>query len=180
LRSSRAVGGSRRTARERFSSISPAWSGWTAPGRIGFMSTQRWEDHLRLAHCKESVGSSGDRFPCFLSRGLRVIAAGRTAPPEVPVREATNSLPLDYRKQHTVWCALYRFRHGSPPVEQAAVRKPFLKRSLVIRPSPPCRRLASPSGLAARTGCLELPEGKVRWQKKFVSPARRMRRGLRF
>jgi len=30
-------------AREVFSSISPAWSGWIAPGRIGFMSTQRME-----------------------------------------------------------------------------------------------------------------------------------------
>jgi hypothetical protein len=92
------------------------------------MSTQRREDHLRLAHCKERVGSSGDRFPGSLSRSLRVIAAGRTAPPEIPVLEATNSLPLDCLKQQTVWCALFRFHHGSPPVKQAAVRKLFLKR----------------------------------------------------
>jgi len=44
----------------------------------------------------------------------------------------------------------------------------------------PCLLRARPSNLAACTGCFELPDGKVRWQKKFVFPARRMRRGLRF
>ena len=44
----------------------------------------------------------------------------------------------------------------------------------------PCRLRARPSNLAACTGCFRLPDGKVRWQRKFVSPARRMRRGLRF
>ncbi len=48
-------------------------------------------------------------------------------------------------------------RSSAPPI-------PFL----------PC---SSPSLLAAGTGCHRLPDGKVRWQKRFVSPARRMRRG---
>ncbi len=43
-----------------------------------------------------------------------------------------------------------------------------------------CRLCAPPSDLAASTGSLELPDGKVRWQRKFVFPARRMRRGWRF
>ncbi len=44
----------------------------------------------------------------------------------------------------------------------------------------PCRLRARPSNLAACTGCPRLPDGKVRWQRKFVSQARRMRRGWRF
>jgi hypothetical protein len=43
-----------------------------------------------------------------------------------------------------------------------------------------CRPCAFLSDLAACTGSSELPDGKVRWQKKFAFPARRMRRGLRF
>ena len=43
-----------------------------------------------------------------------------------------------------------------------------------------CRLSAFPSDLAVCTGCLEPPDRKVRWQKKFAFPARRMRRGLRF
>ena len=42
------------------------------------------------------------------------------------------------------------------------------------------RLIASSSGLAASSS-RQLPlDGKVRWQKRFVSPARRMRRGLQF
>ena len=44
----------------------------------------------------------------------------------------------------------------------------------------PFRPCASPSLLAACTGCHRPPDGKVRWQKRFASPARRMKRGLQF
>ncbi len=50
----------------------------------------------------------------------------------------------------------------------------------VIRPSIPLPIVRVPSDLAECTGSRELPNGKVRWQKKFAFPARRMRRGLRF
>ncbi len=43
-----------------------------------------------------------------------------------------------------------------------------------------CRLCALPSDLAACTGSLKLPDGKVRWQKKFAFPALRVRRGLQF
>jgi len=47
----------------------------------------------------------------------------------------------------------------------------------------PCPSCASPSSLAVVTVSSPKrtqPDGKVRWQKKFAFPARRMRRGLRF
>ena len=59
---------------------------------------------------------------------------------------------------------------------QAVPRSPYRLSAHPI----PCRLRACPSNLAACTGCYWLPDGKVRWQRKFVSPARRMRRGLRF
>jgi hypothetical protein len=43
-----------------------------------------------------------------------------------------------------------------------------------------CRVFASPSNLAVGSGWLRPPDGKVRWQKRFAFPARRMRRGLRY
>ena len=44
----------------------------------------------------------------------------------------------------------------------------------------PFRSGASPSHLAAVPGRQAPPGGKVRWQKRFAFPARRMKRGLRF
>ena len=133
-----------RTAREEISSISPARSRWIAPGRIGFMSTQRWEDHSRLAHCKERVATSGKGVPDSTARNLLAVAAGRTAPPAMlpallhpsdkdlslgaPELEATNSLLSDHRNQQLVRLVLFVFRFGSPPLRQAAVRRPLRQR----------------------------------------------------
>jgi hypothetical protein len=52
--------------------------------------------------------------------------------------------------------------------------------SPVIRPSIPSPIERAPSNLAAGTDSNKLPDGKVRWQKKFAFQARRMRRGWRF
>jgi hypothetical protein len=62
------------------------------------------------------------------------------------------------------------------------------RRAEAVAPAPlrcsahpfPCRFCASPSNLAAGSSCLVPLDGKVRWQKRFAFPARRMRRGLRF
>jgi hypothetical protein len=87
-----------------------------------------------------------------------------------------------------------RPKHSATRYPQPAVRSVFLPR-LAAREAGSCapaalqwlsahpiscRLRACPSNLAACTGCLRLPDGKVRWQRKFVSPARRMRRGLQF
>ena len=121
------VSGDRFWPQERyFSSISPAWSRWIAPGRIGFMSTQRREDHLRLALCKDRAGSWGIRFLCLLAREFFAIAAGRTAPPESPARTATNSLSSDHHNQQPVRLVFIDIRIGSPPVGKTSRQRPSL------------------------------------------------------
>ena len=103
------------------------------------MSTQRREDHLRLAHCKERVGSSGDRFPGSPARNFPAIAAGRTAPPAIsilPALAATNSLPSDHRKQQPVRLVFFDVRMGSPPLGKASTLRPKLERPPGYPPIP--------------------------------------------
>ncbi len=109
-------------AGEVFLSISPAWSRWIAHGRIGLMSTQRREDHLRLAHCMDRAASSGDRLRCLPARGSFAIAAGRTAPLESPARTATNSLSSDHHNQQPVRLVLFDIRIGSPPLAKTSAK----------------------------------------------------------
>jgi len=124
-------------------SISPAWSRWIAPGRIGFMSTQRLQD-LRLAHCKDRAGSRGVGFLCLLARELFAIAAGRTAPPEGPARTATNSLSSDYRNLQPIRLVLTNIRIGSPPTGKASIERPFRGASPRLSVHPFLRRLRAP------------------------------------
>jgi hypothetical protein len=87
-----------------------------------------------------------------------------------------------------------RPKHSATGYPQAAARSVFLPR-LAAREAGSCAQAAlqwlsahplschlraCPFNLAACTGCCRLPDGKVRWQRKFVFQARRMRRGLRF
>ena len=93
---------------------------------------------------------------------------------------ATNSLQSDHRNQQHVRL----FSDSAWFAARWAGRRcaaGFASSPQVVPPIPsPCRLRASPSNLAACSGCLRLPDGKVRWQKRFVFPARRMRRGLQF
>ena len=88
-------------ARVGFSSISPAWSQWIALGRIGFMSTQRRENR-RLASCTDRVAA--------------------------PEWVDTNSPRSGRRNQQRVRLVVLVIRFGSPPLRQAARRRPLLKR----------------------------------------------------
>ena len=115
-----------RPQERNFQSTSPAWSRWIAPGRIGFMSTQRREAPLRLAHCKQRAGNSGDRFLCSPAREPFARAAGRTAPPDGPARTATNSLSSDCHNQQPVRLVFIDIRIGSPPLERISRQRPFL------------------------------------------------------
>jgi hypothetical protein len=85
----------------------------------------------------------------------------------LPQKRARPALPL--------WFAVpWAGRHAE------TVRRAFIR--LSAHPFP-CRQCAPPSNLAACTGRpprWATPDGKVRWQRKFAFPARRMRRGLRF
>ena len=137
-----------------FQSISPAWSRWNAPGRIGFMSTQRREDHLRLADCKDRAGSWRQRIHCSPAREFIAIAAGQTAPPESPARTATNSLSSDHQNQQPVRLVFIDIRIGSPPTQRTCTQRPSVGQfpgypsihSLADRACPirPCRRYRQP------------------------------------
>jgi hypothetical protein len=141
-------------AREVFLGISPAWSKWNAHGRIGLMSTQRREDHLRLAHCMDRAASSGDRLRCSPAREIFAIAAGQTAPPESPARTATNSLSSDQHNQQPVRLVLFDIRIGSPPLAKASAKWSSLEHLPVyptihssadrVRPIRPCRVYRQP------------------------------------
>jgi len=77
-----------------------------APGRIGFMSTQRRESRWRRTSCTERRNSGWSfapdgvqredpgraTIPTPASRRGRANASGGTAPPGIPARLATNSL----------------------------------------------------------------------------------------
>ncbi len=173
------------------------------PAGQGFMSTQRRENritpatkwapfgHRRGLRCRwlsidrmereKSIGVS-DSAP--LAQKAHADASGGTAPPGFfRFWLATNSLQSDYRNTQLVRLVAFDIRRGfaAPGAghRAAAVTLKSFGSSFPHIPSPSGSR-ASPSILAACTGSLELPDGKVRWQKRFVSPARRMRRGLQF
>ena len=92
-------------ARALFSSISPARSGWIAPGRIGFMSTQRRDcrnssatdvrrrspRRRRALDCMVGVGFPGLLSPAPSAPFVHAQAGGLTA----TFWPATNSLPSD-------------------------------------------------------------------------------------
>jgi hypothetical protein len=116
-----------------------------APGRIGFMSTQRRENRWQRTSCTESgslawhmlpdgvqrAGPNGKSFPGSFARQDCAIANGGTAPPGiyplndrnlsmgVPAWLATNSLHLDCRiveLVRLVCLARQDARSGSPPL----------------------------------------------------------------
>ncbi len=97
-----------------------------APGRIGFMSTQRREDRSQRTSCMGRAGVLGIAFSAPIARHDRASASGGTAPPGIPVydtsdedlspgtpgRAATISLQSDNRIVQSV---LQYLRLGSPP-----------------------------------------------------------------
>ena len=116
-----------------------------APGRIGFMSTQRRENRWQRTSCTECgspawhmvpdgvqrAGPNGKSFPGPFARQHRAIANGGTAPPGyyppndwnlsmgIPAWLATNSLQLDCRiveLVRLVCLARQDARCGSPPL----------------------------------------------------------------
>jgi hypothetical protein len=67
-----------------------------APGRIGFMSTQRRENRWRHIGCPEGAEVLGMAIPDPKAGRVRANASGGTAPPDLPARLATNSLQSGY------------------------------------------------------------------------------------
>jgi hypothetical protein len=137
-----------------FSSISPARSGWIAPGRIGFMSTQRRENRStpatgacrrgpryrsRPTGCMERAEDFGKKSQTPNSRLNHASTSGGMALAKL----ATNSLLSDYRNTPLVRLVPMDIRRGSPPPgADRRAQKPIRVR-LTGLPAIP-----SPSGLA--------------------------------
>ena len=135
-----------RAARARFSSISPAWSRWIAPGRIGFMSTQRRDGRSaattetgrrrmrhgsRLAHCKDRANRSEQANAVLPTWVFPASASGQTAHlPAMAARGTLHDTRSDTRKQQPV----RSFCPGSLPVRQATAYWPFLDRLIGYPP----------------------------------------------
>jgi hypothetical protein len=68
-----------------------------APGRIGFMSTQRRENRWRHIGCSVCAEVLGFAIPDPKAGRVRANANGGTAPPDTSARLATISLQLGFR-----------------------------------------------------------------------------------
>jgi hypothetical protein len=149
-----------------------------APGRIGFMSTQRREIRWRHIRC---AGRWGQTFLCPLAQRASAIASGGTAPPGFPAWFATNSLQSGFRivqldrlvqllfvqlVQLVQLVLLVRLvlRHGSPPFGAVLARQPEDQR-ITVSPS-----RTSPSLPASRVFHPTLPwvpAGRRRWAERY-------------
>ena len=179
-----------------------------APGRIGFMSTQRREN--RAAHRSKLIAwASGMLVEAVWSAGVSIPAARtrqrtrqRYNGPAHVDHLVDMGLVAHLRRRSQAptfgWPQTLCYSDhciGNTLLARIAlqVRRPRLgqaDRRLSVHagyaqviPSahpPPPRPHASPSILAAGPSRRSPLGGKARWQKRFVFPARRMRRGLQF
>ena len=122
--------GTVRTAREVVFSISPARSGWIAPGRIGFMSTQRRECRIprsrsRLTVCMEQAQWFGLKSPTPVPQFARALAGAGMAPPSFSAGLAALALQSDHRNTQLARLAPFSFfRASAPPGAGSRARKP--------------------------------------------------------
>jgi hypothetical protein len=157
-----------------------------APGRIGFMSTQRRESRWRRQCCTEGTGASRLESLAPLAFQVRANANDGTAPPRIAAGLATNSLQLGDRNAQLVQLVQFvQFvlrirlvqlvqlaqlvsqqddRIGSPPpgAERLAVSgTPATRRSSLPH-------IPSPSGLARLHRTLpRVPAGRRRWAERY-------------
>ena len=132
-------------AKARSVSISPAWSRWIAPGRIGIMSTQRRDG--RSAPTTD-IGCRSTRHGSRLAQGTdlanranRLGLANTVSPTwnipanasgDISAMATPSTLRQDTRNQQSV-----RFLcSGSPPIWQAAAHGPFFDRLIGYPPIP--------------------------------------------
>ena len=136
-------------AREVFLSISPAWSRWIAPGRIGFMSTQRRDGRSaptteagrrgtrhgsRLAHCKD-LQNRANRLGHANADSLTWDIPA-SASRQMPAMAAPSTLQQDTRCDISKQQPVRSFWPGSPPVRQAAALETFFDRLIGYPPTP--------------------------------------------
>ena len=128
---------------------------WTAPGRIGFMSTQRqvaptpstktrrWGPRsLRPAISMSRVSHLEQALSSPITRITHAQVSGRTAPP-YQERLATNSLQSDCLTTQLVRLVQLNIRSSSCPPGPAAARQPSSRRfsGHPFRTSPPLLEL---------------------------------------
>jgi hypothetical protein len=146
------------------------------PGRIGFMSTQRRENHWQRISCTHSERVSGYANPAPIAQQGRAYAKVGTAPPATPAcfspsdenlspgtpaRLATKSLQSDHR---TIKFAKQNIRRSSPPSGTGC--RAVSATLATHRSSLP--RIASPSGLVRLHPTSPLfPAGKRRWTERY-------------
>jgi hypothetical protein len=149
-----------------------------APGRIGFMSTQRREIRWRHIRC---AGRWGQTFLCPLAQRASAIASGGTAPPGFPAWFATNSLQSGFRivqldrlvqllfvqlVQLVQLVLLVRLvlRHGSPPFGDG----PGATAGRPANHGFSLPHIPFPSGLACFHPTLPwVPAGRRRWAERY-------------
>ena len=119
---------------------------WTAPGRIGFMSTQRQDGRLRPASSMSCARQLEQALSAPFARSYHVQAAkysgGGTAPP-YRNRLATNSLQSDRLTTQLDWFVLSNICNGGCPPGPATARQPSGQRfsGHPFRSSPPLQEL---------------------------------------
>ncbi len=94
------------------------------------MRSQRGEDHLRLANRMDREGIPEAGFREHPARNVLAVAAGRTAPPEIPARKVTNSQLPDHRNEQRAPLAGFDFYISSSPLGMVFARRPHLERLL--------------------------------------------------
>lgn len=132
-----------------------------APGRIGFMSTQRRENRWQRTSCTESAAALGQTIPALPARHCCADANGGTAPPVSPAWLATNSLQSDHR----IVRLIRQDTHcGSPPSRAG-------NRTASATPTSPgssLPRIPFPSGFVRLHLTLpQAPAGLCRWTERY-------------
>jgi hypothetical protein len=119
-------------------------SRWIAPGRIGYMSTERREG-LWPVRSLVNIGATGFEIPDPCASRRETSSQGQTARPEVNSGSVGHkSLQLDCRSLELVRLRVFRFRHGSPPSTGSHIDQPDSRALLRLSHSP----TPSPSGIA--------------------------------
>ena len=148
-----------------------------APGRIGFMSTQRRENRWQRRSCTAFAGAPEQTAP--LARQGRADASGGTAPPgnfhltDIYLSLwslawlATNSLQSDRRTTKLVRIVPLEIRRGSPPFIRA-VRSPGRPIGTSASARSSLSFIPFPSGSFGFPSSLpQIPAGRRRWAERY-------------
>ena len=130
----------------------------------GFMSTQRREYPWQHRNCTDHATQTSQFWLVCVAWFARAIARVGTAPPSVPVRLATKSLPSGHRTTQLAVQAFCRTAPSSPP--SGAAGRATLGRTATRRSSLPLT--PTPSVLEPLHLSLpHFPAGERRWTERY-------------